>query len=151
MFHIARNITDLNTCIRNYFSTFRADILSLTNTQWNDEDLKGKTLIQYDINRYYSLLYLLVIIYKDYERLGNQKEWSYFVDKYNLNEYKKCLACYNISLDNCLKLFNLQSTDEGIEISLIEQSFIVENQELQPSIISYLDLLSNIGCINNIN
>lgn len=151
MFHIAKKTTLLDSYIRSYFATFRDTILDYSNKQWNDEDLKGNSYNQWNINRYNSLLYLLTIVRLDFDRLGNYKDWSFFVDKYKLNNYKKCLACYDISLDNCLELFNLPVLTEGIETAIVEESFII-GIEVEISNILFKDLLnsSNI-CINNIN
>lgn len=146
MEHIAKDNGLLNNYIRSYFSEFRDTIGSTSILQWRDEDLKGYSYQQWNINRYYSLLYLLIILHLDYQRLSKIKDWSYFIEKYNLIEYKKCLACYNISLEKCLEIFNLQNLEVGIELVSIEDTFVIGNS----STTSKVNIGTN-GCINLIN
>ena len=154
VFHIAKNISPLNLYIKAFFDNFKEDILSYTLSQWKDEDLKGESYNQWNINRYYGLLYLLILIRIDYDRIGNYKDWSYFVNKYDLIEYKKCLACSNISLDISLNIFNLpivnDSFNYGIELASIENTFIIDENNSNNSQLNYLELLKENVCINNI-
>lgn len=106
---------------------------------------------------YYYLLYMLVLLDQDITRLQSlNKPYSYFVDKYKLNELSKCLACNNIGLSKALNIFAIPSyfPTDGIETMEVEETLVVEQAIPDPvtsnaSII--INLLSNPNqCINYI-
>lgn len=157
---IAQNniVTDLETNINNSFKLYKNTIVFNFLNQIKQEHLKGESKIQYTNFAFYLSMYLITIIYDDVKNhLG--KNWSYFYNKYNLENLIKCFACYGIDLNKILKEFNL--TTEGFEIAYgienigIEKTFEVEPSNIPVIIIhpkvNLLDvLLSNNQCINNV-
>lgn len=156
MLHNVKLISDLSTKIDNFFSLFKGKILSLTTSQWNEEDFKGKSYIQWDIIKYYHLLYLLILLNEDINRLRFlNKDWSYFSNKYNLDNFSKCLACNNISFVDALVSFDLynESLDLGIQTMNINNTFKIaleDNNDLNTSK-TIIDLITVPNyCQNNI-
>jgi hypothetical protein len=126
----------------NYFKSFmdyyRSILMTLYRKNWKREDYYELSYYQYVISQYWYALYLVVLI--KYEVLeGINTEWSYYIDKYELEDKRKKLACNSISLKKILEIFELptlttSSTEGtfdnvGIESDIIEDDFIVENTE----------------------
>lgn len=155
MIHSVKKVTPLNACIANFFLAYKDDIISLTNKQWNDEDLKGTSIKQWNIMKYYDLLYLLIVVYNEINRtLELNYPFSYYSNKFDLEKYKKCLACSNIDIDKGYEAFrfNILSQIDGIELQEIEVSNIVGNKDYNTNNITISDLLLKGNyCLNYIN
>lgn len=122
------NITYLDTKIKAFWDLNKTAILANNTIQFNEEDLKGKSFYQWKSMSYYYLLGLLILIQLDINHTG--KEWSYYYEKYDLANIKKCLNCININLNKNIDLF-FAPTNELIVEQIIEQSLgIEENLEL---------------------
>ncbi len=143
--------TVLENYINNFFNTYKVDILNLHNKQWDEEDISGKSCIQYDIFKYYEALYFVILIYLEVKQ-GIHTKWSYYIDKYYLVHIKKCLACHNIDLDKILNIFGLPIIDciGGIECMGLEIDFEIEPQMFIGGTLpkyNINDLLNNLqGC-----
>lgn len=125
-------LTDLEVIILNFFQKYEKEIISLSLTQFNQENLKGTSKVQYQKSIYYiySLLYALCIYLdvQDDSEITLQK----LEEKYKLSCVKKELACKKINFDDILNIFNIIIDDVengGIENLGIESSFEVEPNE----------------------
>lgn len=154
MLHTVKKISNLNTYINSFFNEFKDDIMIQTNKQWHDEDLKGSSTKQWNVMKYYYLLDLLIIVYNEVERTKDLGyNWSYYVNKFDLEKYRKCLACVGIDIDKGLNAFNLGDSISilGIELAQIEDSFIVGDSGSTINPISVKELLETPNyCINYI-
>lgn len=147
--------TNLENCINTAFKLFKTSIIKNFLSQVNDEELKGESCKQYNFS-FYLAIYLISIVYQDVIKYPKQN-WNYFVIKYKLETYKKCLACSGINLDDVLKCFNLPTVIIGLGINSIkiESTFIIEPTNLTPTVVEVvqIDLTTILGiksCINNI-
>lgn len=150
--HYIKKLSTLNISINNYFDYFKLQIISLSQKQWDSEDLKGVSNSQWSLMQYYNFLYLLIIIYREKQRLPN-KDWSYFVTKYNLVNIEKCIRCEGIDYNKALSIFGFETTTNGIENISIEDSFSIESGEVEntkPKIDVLIFLNTPNYCINNI-
>ncbi|SRR6266403_4042359 len=149
MFLRINKTTELETYIANVFSLYRKDILSLHYKEWKEENISGKSCIQYKVYQYYLAIYYVILIYLELKQ-GINTDWNYYIKKYNLDKISKCLACDNIDLESILKIFGLSITTciDGIECIGVEESF-----EVEPVLIGYIptynkviikDLLNNL-------
>lgn len=152
MIHSVKKITLLNESINNFFIAFKDDIISKTELQWKEEDYKGNSFVQWKIMKYYYILHLMILIFLEKERNKDTYGWSYYVDKFDLDIFKKCLACDNISIEKAYTAFGfISSSEEGVEFQEIEVDNIVGNSLYPVSDIKIKDLLNNSICINYIN
>lgn len=153
MIHTVVAKTSLQTNIKAFFEAYKTDILALHTTQWNEEDLKGKSYTQWKIQLYYDLLYLCIILYLEKQRLANLKSWSYFITTYSLNTIRECLACEGIVMQKGLDAFYLGGTNEdlGVELMEVENNFEVQSPDLNVAAITVKELLANpSSCVNKI-
>lgn len=146
-------ITDLDLKIKAFWDLNKLVILSNNSEQWNDEDLKGKSFAQWKSMTYFYLLALLQLIYNDINH--TQQEWSYYQEKYDLENIKKCLHCIGINLDKNLNIFGFPIICEnGIECLDIESSLEVEPEDLDEEEIITVDLAALLAtpvyCINTL-
>lgn len=119
----------LDTKIRNFWTTFKADILKLTFKSWKEEDYRGKTYTQWRITQYHNVLTLMILLIFDIKKNGKvHTDWAYYNTKYKLDTYRKCLACECIDLDKVLAIFGLPFKDctGGIECMGIQLTFQIE-------------------------
>lgn len=149
--------TFLEERINEAFLYYEKEIIALHKEGWNEEDLNEVTSKHFKVEQYQAIIQLIILIYLEIIR-GVNTDWEYYVNKYKLDSYKKCLICYQINIDKILSIFQLPSVGEtGINFSQIENSFIVENlqQVVSPitsnflSILeggSYCELKLNIDC-----
>lgn len=155
MKHIAKTISPLNTLVNNYFTAFKTQLVNYSTIEWNNEDLKGKSYAQWQAMQYYNLMYLLIIVYKEIIRTKNLNyTWSYYVNKFKLDTYRKCLECEGIDFDKALHAFGFDTifSNGGIESMIIEYSFKIESFDLPKSSILVKDLLLVPNqCFNYIN
>lgn len=90
------------------------------------EKLYGKDCNVYKYSMEFAAMFLVGLIYDEY-LWGLNNEWSYYVTKYDLENKRKCLACYGVSLDYYLGKFGLIPDSNGflsgIENMKIEQTF----------------------------
>lgn len=118
------------------FLYYEKDIIALHKTQWKDEDLNETSDKHFKVEQYYLVIQLMILIYFEIIR-GVNLEWSYYINKYNLVAYKKCLLRHGINLDKILAIFQLpDSSSNGVNFAEIENSFIIENVLDQDSISS---------------
>lgn len=154
MLHSVNKISDLNTAINNYFIAFKDDIMISTAKHWNDEDNKGSSFASWNTMKYYTLMYLLIIVYQEIERTKKLNySWSYYENKFNLIEYKKCLACFKIDIDKAYTAFGFDYLIEesGIGLQGISINNMVEYSNLPVSSTNIKELINLNICINNIN
>lgn len=120
------NPTQLESLINQAFQIYRSSVLSLTKKQWKEEDLKGKSLVQYSVAQYYYSIYIAVMMYNEIQR-GFPHDPSYYIDKYSIENIRKCLACEGIDIDKILEVFDLppEESSRGIELMEIENNMIV--------------------------
>lgn len=126
------NITSLDVQIKSFWTLNKNAILLNDKVQWNDEDLTGKSFAQWKSMSYYYLLSLLTLIQIDISHTS--KLWSYYYEKYNLANLKKCLSCIGIDLNKNLQVFGFptNSIDEVVEPMSIEDTFEVEIESIDP-------------------
>lgn len=135
MFLTTEPTSDLTGYIIVAFQRYKDDLLAIHKQQWKDEDIRGESVQQYTAAQYHMAIRLVILVRLDVNRLAwKELDWDYFVTTWNLVEFKKRLACTDISLDNLLNDFALpvvsgdfdeQATD-GIETMEVEMSFEVE-------------------------
>ncbi len=153
MLHTLRKISPLDTAIDAYFTSFKSELIELSQSQWTSEDLRGKSSLQWIIMQYYNLMYLLILVHREVDRTANLgKDWSYFENKYNLNKVKSCVACQGINYDMALKAFGLNNLfSGGIEDMMLESDFIINGEDYPKSDVKTKDLIANpYICINYI-
>lgn len=155
MYHIPIKISPLNVLVNSFFTEFKVNILLFTNKQWNSEDLKGSSFYQWKVKKYYDLLYLIILLYTDIQKnIKLNLGWQYYVTKYNLVEFKKCLACDNISLDQALNIFGINEIFPNTGIELMEEEFNLEVGTSETSNISSTKIkdliLTPYSCTNYI-
>lgn len=153
MIHSQITISTLDQAIFDYFSTFKEKLLVLHFSQWDQEDLKGKSEAQWTAMQYYYFMYLLILIYLEVERTQDlEKDWDYYKGKYNLDAVQKCIGCYGIDWNKGLAAFGLNNLiPGGIEDMQIESNFIIHGDALPVSDVKIKDLISNpYICINYI-
>lgn len=118
------NITYLDTKIKEFWDLNKSAILSNNANQFNEEDLKGKSFYQWSSMSYYYVLNLLLLIQID--KNHSQKEWSYYYEKYNITNIKKCLSCIGINLNKNLEIFGFPITEAGVieqqNVQVVEQT-----------------------------
>ncbi len=127
--HQYNSASYLDVKIREFWTTFKSDILKISTLSWKQEDYAGKSYNQWKVMQYYSALSLVVLIYLDVQRNASLNyDWSYYNSKYDLDNKRKCLACECIDLDKILTIFGFPFTTcgGGIECMSNEQTFIVE-------------------------
>lgn len=154
MIHVIKKITPLNKAINNFFIAFKSDIISKTDSQWNEEDYRGSSFTQWRIMKYYYLLHLMILLFLEVERTKElELPWSYYESKFDLSRHKKCLSCDGISIEKGYEAFGLIDLGavEGIEFQEIELSNIVGDSGYIKSstLVKDLILVPNI-CVNNI-
>lgn len=127
MFLRINKTTELETYIANVFSLYRKDILALHIKEWKEEDISGKSCIQYKIYQYYLAVYYVILIYLELKQ-GINTDWNYYESKYKISTIRKCLSCDKIDLNAILNIFGLPSTtpDGGIEDMGLEETFEIE-------------------------
>ena len=148
--------TNLEIYINNAFKAYKNNIVSNFLGEIKDEQLKGESCKQYNFS-FYLALYLVTLVYKDVIKYPN-KNWNYFVTKYKLKEYKKCLSCSGINLNNILFSFNLPSIIEqsGIEDLEVEETLEVEPLDLTVTTsttitVNLNTILNTTGCITDLS
>jgi len=128
------NTSFLENAINNSFLLYREDAIKLLKKSWNEEDLNETSNEQFRAAQYSFAIQLVILIYLDYTRFPSLG-WAYYVAKFELEKFSKCLKCYNINLDKILEKFSLPSVLGGIEFQEIEETFIIEedgdNEEIQ--------------------
>jgi hypothetical protein len=121
----------LNTKIKNFFSYFKPQIIELSKKQWNEEDLKGKGTTQFIIQDIYYLLYLFILIDIDTSITGKFYNWEYYKTKYNIEKLEDCINCKGINFKKAVEIFDFfKNCNEGIECIEVENTFIVEPEEI---------------------
>lgn len=127
MFIRINKTTDLENLMTKVFSIYRKDILALHTKEWKEEDITGKSCIQYKIYQYYLAIYYVILIYIELKQ-GIHTDWEYYTKKYNTDSIRKCLACDGIDLNTILNTFGLPTTEceGGIECMGLEESFEIE-------------------------
>lgn len=150
-----KNLTNIESYINTAFKLYKASIIKNFLAQVNDEELKGENCRQYNFS-FYLAVYLVTIVYQDVIKYPS-KSWDYFVTKYDLEKYKKCLACDGIKLDDILISFTLPpvAVSSGINNLQIEKTFEIEPTDLtpiviEPTIVDLSTILVASTCINNI-
>lgn len=137
--------TELNTYLYNYWQLYNDDINTLNARWWKDEDIWGSSCRMYKVYQYYFAFYYVELIYIEYNR-GFNTEYSYYETKYNIEETRKKLGCNGINLSRIFEIFGLfLSENDGIEGMGIEQSFVVEPNNVTVTPVTYV--ISNL--INN--
>lgn len=136
------NITYLDTKIKSFWDFNSASILAINTKQFNEEDLKGKSFLQWKSMTYYSLLSLLMIIQLDLDH--SQKDWSYYVTKYKLEDISKCLHCLGIDLKKNLEnwqfpISNSNNTQNDTNLaesnsSSLEVSYAIETAPINTTL-----------------
>ena len=128
MLHTVKVISPLNTYINDYFNSFKTELINYANIQWKEEDLKGKSTVQYKAMQYYNLMYFLILVYEEVVRTNNKYPYSYYNDKFKISDYKKCIECEGISFNKALQAFGLDTffNTDGIETIGIEVNFGIE-------------------------
>lgn len=152
MYHIAKTITPLNIAINNYFTAFKDDILTYSTKQWKEEDIKGKSIAQWRAMQYYDLMYLLIVLHQEIVRtLHLNCDWSYYVTKFKLDKYQKCIQCEEIDWDKAIDSFGLNDLvpQGGIENMGIEINFVIQNSDKNKFSLSVSYLAENPYICNN--
>jgi hypothetical protein len=153
MLHSKKLISTLDKAVDDFFTAYKPQLLLLSQAQWKSEDYRGKSYQQWTAMQYYNFLYLLSLMYREIDRTKNfNRDWTYYVSKYNLNEVQKCLGCYGIDWTKGLEAFGFNDLfPGGIENMDIESTFIISGQPLPVSDVSIKDLIANpYLCINYI-
>src|SRR5687768_6654697 len=100
MLHYVKKLGILDTAVSNFFTAYKSELVSLSQSQWNSEDYKGKSRHQWTIMQYYNLMYLFILVHKEVVRTKDLGyPWSYYESKFNLVEVQRCLGCYGIDWD----------------------------------------------------
>lgn len=153
MLHYVKKPSILDTAISNYFSAFKSDIVALHQTQWNSEDLKGKSKSQWMVMQYYNLMYLLILVHKEVTRTKHlDYSWSYYEQKFNLVAVRECMGCYGINWNKAIEAFDLNNlVPGGIEDMSLEETFIIYGEEKAKSDVTFVNLIAypNV-CVNYI-
>lgn len=151
MFLRINKTTPLENIMSKVFALYRADILALHTKQWKEEDISGKSCIQYKIHQYYLATYYVTLIYLELQQ-GINTDWEYYKEKYKTDTIRKCLSCNNIDLNAILTLFGLPTTicEGGIECMGLEEDFEIEPETFTAPVYNNVDiktLISNpISC-----
>jgi hypothetical protein len=161
MFHTLHTPKVYEVLIKNFFTYYRNDILTLHRKQWSEESIRDKSCVQYKIQQYYLALYLVLLIKVEVDS-GVNTTWQYYIDKYGLADKAKKFACNNISLKQILSIFGLptSTTTEteldsiGINYDDISVEFVVGGEDSDTNnvvvdIQELFDLTDN--CVNYLN
>lgn len=120
------HVSNIENYINQSFLLYKKDILSLYKGSWAEEDLNETSEKQFKGFQYFLAIQLTILVYLDVIR-GVNTDWNYFVTKYNLEKYSKCLKCNDINLDKIFEKFNLPKIGElGIDFQEIESTFVIE-------------------------
>lgn len=134
----------LENAINNSLLLYREDIIALFKKSWKEEDLNEVSDSQFHAGQLNLAIQLVTLVYLDVIR-GVNTDWDYYVSKYNLETYKKCLSCDKINLDKILEKFGLPNVGEkGINFQQIETTFIIEFQ-------NSINTLSSVNVIDILN
>ena len=129
----------VDTYVARMFALHRLSIMELHGKQWNEEDIKGYSNIQYRIQQYYLAYYFALLIWYEVNE-GLNKAWKYYEVKYDIDRIRKALACNNIDLDQILAVFDLPITDTlginniGISNTLEIAPFNEASEPVYPSV-----------------
>lgn len=134
--------TEFEKNIHNFFQYYYNDIMQLYQKFWFQESIYDKSCIQYQINQYNGAIILLSLISYEVNE-GIQTDWSYYIDKYKLDDKAKILACNNISLKKGLEIFGLNTAvnvneivdNNAVEYAIVENTLIVEPSDTTSDII----------------
>lgn len=138
------NTSYLENAINNSFLYYKKEIIALFTKSWKEEDLNETSENQFKGSQFILAIQLIVLVYQDIIR-GVQTDWDYFVSKYELEKYSKCLKCDGINLDKILEIFGLPNIGEkGINFQQIENTFIIEFQ-------NSVNTLSSVNVIDILN
>lgn len=166
--------TDLENFILKAFDRYREAMFALVKQSWAEEDIRGKGDAIYIVSKYQAALLLAVLVRLEVDKnLG--KDWSYFVELFDLENLGDKFACINISLEglnessislnNILNDFGLPNAegdfsagvDAGIGDMSIEDTFEVEpiaSSSITYAIPTEIDMDTEIntlsGCTINI-
>lgn len=154
MLHSLKAIGTLNTAVNNFYTAYKSELLPLSTAQWKSEDYRGKSFHQWTLMQYYNFMYLLTLIHREIERAGDHldRDWSYYVSKYNLVKVQECLACYGINYTKGIQAFGFDTQfPEGIEGMAIESTFVITGEEKAKSDVVIKNLIAYPStCINYI-
>ena len=88
-----------------FHSRTKKDVECLIRQFFNEEDIKGKSAIQYRIYQYHILFQLVATMWL--EMKWNLESWEYFKSKYGIDNARKLAACYHIDFDMILDIFDI--------------------------------------------
>lgn len=94
------------------FQLYRSDILALHDELWHQEDVYGRSCIQYKIAQYYLAFLYMVLLHRRYTD-GVVRDWDYFEELFEVEDMDKKFGCKGISLDNLLEIWEI---DPDMEI-----------------------------------
>lgn len=133
------------------FSSYRDSVVDLLNSYFKDQDIKGES------NKLYKLSYiniaslLTMLMYTDinkgFESLGD------LVEYYNIDDLRKCFACYDIDIDTFLKGYKLANyNSDGVKRFSIGETFVVKELD-QDDILWGKDIYQkeSYSCFNILN
>lgn len=110
------------------FQKYRSDIWSNFLTQFKQEDISGESSVQYNNTILMATFVYACLFAKDYE--DDFLTYEQVIQKYNIFEVQKCLACMGISLQSILKdigiILEFDLDVDGIEHLGIENNFHIE-------------------------
>lgn len=106
MFLNVDNRTDVEIIWADMFNEYISDILVLQRKLETQEDVYGRSCIQYQIARYYYAFTYVLMIYIDYKR-GFFDDWADVIVKYDMETMDKKFNCNDIVLDTLLGIAGL--------------------------------------------
>lgn len=150
--------TKIDSVWHEFYNLYKVDITSILTKLWKQEDLFGRSNLNYRLLQYQLTFSYITLLFIEYER-QIATDWNYYEEKYELSRYRKVFACNNISLDKLLELFNLPYNNEvekqingsGIEEDLSVQTYVPEDIEEEVVTINILGLTSTSTMALSVN
>lgn len=128
------NIEEVNAR-ENYATWMRYNydaIQSLLKRQFQKEDLYNKAYLNRIVMQYYLAFYLVWMVADEYYNSTN-KDWNYYLEKYDLENKRKALGCNGISLEKLLEIFGFAKTIDnlfgGINSNEISSTFVAGDHD----------------------
>lgn len=151
MFSIYRQPNKIEEYWLEFISNYKSDILSVHSELWNEEAIHGSSCKSLEALQYHLAFYWVYLIYLDVQ-YGNT-EWSYYENKYDIENKRKQFACNGIDIDILFDIFGLPASSSdglggmGIEIDF----FIPPYPSVNSTTYDMETLLSNTGVVTHIN
>jgi len=125
MFLRTDKVSNVDKYLNLYYSKYHDKIHKLIDTIISNENIYNVSDKQYILNQFFYVFSLITLLYIEYKR-GFIVDWNYYIQKYNLLNLSKKIACNGMELNKILNIFELPNIEPNLNNTAIEGNYIVE-------------------------